>query len=526
MTLQEVIARFNTTPFLFAGSGITRRYYNLPNWEELLKHFAQVINKDRFAYRSYVSRANGIEHPNGVLPMVASLIQTDFEAAWYANEAIRTLDEEGLAMVERGVSPFKAEVAAYIARQSVIDPVYKGEIAKLKNIAKKNLAGVITTNYDTFFDKVFSEYKVYVGQDDLIFSAIQGVAEIYKIHGSTTHPDSQVINNDDYQLFNDNGKYLAAKLMTIFMEYPIIFIGYSLTDENIRQILSDIVLCLPNDKFERLQERFVFVEYRSEEKEISVVAHSINLGSRMLNMTKISMSDFGVLYDALTAKKASIPVKILRRFKEEIYSYVVTSKPGPILQVASLDDARLDDNLLAISIGTTKASEYGLKSIIDADIWYRDIITDEIKDLGFTFDQVLDNAFATAFKGANGLLPVHKALFYAKNPHNDVTIRAAQSYDSIASKTIRNSRKSVQSYSSPLELWEKEKSDFKKATRLLGYMPEEKMPVEELEIILREIFKGDSEILSHITPNEKTDIRRLIRFYDYLRWGKNKDPQN
>jgi hypothetical protein len=57
-------------------------------------------------------------------------------------------------------------------------------------------------------------------------------------------------------------------------------------------------------------------------------------------------------------------------------------------------------------------------------------------------------------------------------------------------------------------------------------MPEEKMPVEELEIILREIFTGDSEILSHITPNEKTDIRRLIRFYDYLRWGKNKDPQN
>jgi len=24
MTLQEVVARFNTTPFLFAGSGITR----------------------------------------------------------------------------------------------------------------------------------------------------------------------------------------------------------------------------------------------------------------------------------------------------------------------------------------------------------------------------------------------------------------------------------------------------------------------------------------------------------------------
>lgn len=80
MTLQEVVARFNTTPFLFVGSGITRRYYNLPNWKDLLKHFAEEISKDRFAYRSYESRADELDLPNGLLPMVASLIQRDYEA--------------------------------------------------------------------------------------------------------------------------------------------------------------------------------------------------------------------------------------------------------------------------------------------------------------------------------------------------------------------------------------------------------------------------------------------------------------
>ena len=94
-----------------------------------------------------------------------------------------------------------------------------------------------------------------------MFSQLQGIAEIYKIHGSVQNPESIVINKADYQKFHDKGKYLAAKLMTIFMEYPIIFIGYSISDSDIQAILSDVVECLPLDKIETLQKRFIFVEY-------------------------------------------------------------------------------------------------------------------------------------------------------------------------------------------------------------------------------------------------------------------------
>ena len=526
MTLQEVVARFNTTPFLFVGSGITRRYYNLPNWKDLLKHFAEEISKDRFAYRSYESRAEELETPNGLLPMVASLIQRDYETEWYRNPELRTLDEAGLAQVEAGASPFKAEVAAFIKANSILNPEYKPEIDKLKNISKQNIAGVITTNYDAFFDKLFPDYRVYIGQNDLVFSAIQGIAEIYKIHGSIMQPDSLVINNDDYRLFNEKSKYLAAKLMTIFMEYPIIFMGYSLADENIRNILSDITVCLPDDKFEKLQERFVFVERKRDMSGVTVSSHSVNLGNRMLNMTKVSLSDFGLLYDALAAKKAGIPVKLLRRFKEEIYSYVITSKPGPLMQVAPLDDPQIDEDRLAISIGTQTTGEYGLGALVDSSVWYRDIITDEVlTKYHFSYDQMLEVGFSSIFKGTSGYLPVHKALRLAENTYPEIETRAAKSFDDLATNTIFKWRASVHSYSSAKDLWAKEKLDFKRALRLLGCLPEEKMKVEELKEILEEIFTTNPDVLTNSAPNIPTDIKRLIRYYDFLRWGKKKDLQ-
>ena len=163
-----------------------------------------------------------MDHVNGILPLTATLIQDAYDAAWYSNANIRTLDEHGLEAVERGASPFKMEVAEFLKNSSNPIDKYGEEIQKLKNLSKKNLSGVITTNYDLFFENTFADYKTFVGQDNLCFSAIQGIAEIYKIHGSISEPESIVINDADYRVFKEKGKYLASKLMTIFMEYPII----------------------------------------------------------------------------------------------------------------------------------------------------------------------------------------------------------------------------------------------------------------------------------------------------------------
>lgn len=111
MTIEDIVSRFNTTPFLFAGSGITKRYLDLPDWKGLLEHFAGVIGEDEFAYSSYENRAVATECKAGILPKVAELIQKDFDEKWFAEPDIRTLKEQELKMVREGLSPFKAEVA-------------------------------------------------------------------------------------------------------------------------------------------------------------------------------------------------------------------------------------------------------------------------------------------------------------------------------------------------------------------------------------------------------------------------------
>lgn len=520
MTIQDIVSHFNTIPFLFVGSGITRRYYNLPDWKGLLTEFASRVNSDRFAYRAYESKTQQLGSTQGVMPKIATLIQQDFDTKWYNTPTMRTNESFVLNAVERGCSPFKAEIAWYLKEQSVALPEYKEEIQKLKNISKKNLAGIITTNYDFFFEKLFDDYTPYVGQDQLVFSAIQGIAEIYKIHGSVSLPETLIINERDYEVFNDKSKYLAAKLMTIFMEYPIIYIGYSLTDQDIQKILNDILLCLPKDKADRLQERFVFVDYKPGMTGYTVSSYAMAIDSQIFSMTRLALSDFGILYDALAAKQASVPVKLLRRFKEEMYTYVVTSKPGPLMKVGQIDDKNIDENCLAISIGVSNTGERGLQSIVHANEWYRSIVMGDLTD--YSAVQLLKYAYPEMRRSNSGDLPVYRYLSQIQTQEDFPQIRSEtkSNFDDLATKTNKKYRSTTDCYSSLKNLWETLKDNPPKAYRVMCSLPEDKMDADYLGQILREIFTNDPDALEHFDVNTRSNVKRLIRMYDYLKWGK------
>ena len=161
--------------------------------------------------------------------------------------------------------------------------------------------------------------------------------------------------------------------MTIFMEYPIIFMGYSISDNNIQNIMKAIVNCLEPSQIEKLEDRFIFVEYKAAMVGAEVTPYTIMVDDKPLIMKKISLSDFMLLYNALSTKKTKLPVRILRRFKQELYEYTITAKPTGNLRVASIDDTRLSDEEFVLAIG--KASAFGLKGLsgLESNEWYRNI---------------------------------------------------------------------------------------------------------------------------------------------------------
>lgn len=522
--INNIMQDLNSSPFLFIGSGITRRYYNLPDWQSLLKIFSSRISSDPFSYSAYESKAKSLNCQSGLYPQIAELIEYDFNNLWFSNPDIRHLDEYYLRTVSNGASPFKAEISQFIHDNSCIIPEYQEEIKKLHSISVKSISGVITTNYDNFLESILDDYKKYVGQEELLFSPIQGIAEIYKIHGSVENPNSIVINKDDYAAFNERSPYLAAKLMTIFMEYPIIFLGYSLTDANVQKIIHSIVSCLSSENLVKLQKRFIFVDYIQGMTGVEISPHSMVIDNKILYMTKISCSDFGILYDAISHKKTELPVKLLRKFKQELYMYTISNTPTSKLRVVNIDDTRINDEELVMAIG--KMSDFGLKGLsgLSSSEWYRNIILD---DLDFNSDELLEYAFPKLIKQNSNKLPFFKFLSKARQKYPDIEELASNTdFNSIISTSIKNNKSALGHYSSVMDIWSGEANNLYRATFLIAHLDKADINIDDLESILISLFQKDINILEHAGTNIKTNIRRLIRIYDCLKYKNVKEPSD
>lgn len=347
------LSGFETAPFLFVGSGMSRRYLGTEDWQDLLRHFASMTNKPYERYRSDSA---------GDLPVVASAIADEFRDTWWESEQFSE-SRNSFPEPESPYSPLKIEVSkrmqAALANRPT-DGLYFDEIELLK---KSVVEGIITTNYDELMEKIFEGFSVYVGQDELLFSHPQGVGEVYKIHGSASNPETLVLTNEDYKHFKSRNAYLAAKLLTIFVEHPVLFLGYSLSDPNIQEIILNIAKVLTPANLEKLQDRLIFVQWSQAETMSRLSRTFLAFDGLQIPIISIEVQDFMDTFGALSRLKRRLPPKLLRQVKEEIYSLVSTTKAKGSLYVRDITED-VDPSKVEIVIGIGIREKLALNGLV------------------------------------------------------------------------------------------------------------------------------------------------------------------
>lgn len=328
--LLEQLKATSSLPFLFIGSGMSKRYTNLPTWDELLKEVSKLISTEDYYYSQQKAiikqKYDPEKHFNKFMTGLADSISHDLIKIWYTEDKFSASRNKFKDIIEtKEFLPIKAEISNIISKFQRTVPTMSDEIDLLKNISKHSIAGIITTNYDTFLENIF-DFVVYNSQNELLFNSNYEISEIYKIHGNITDPNTIMITSRDYKIMEERNKYLAAKLLTIFVEHPVVFIGYSLEDEDIRSILEAISICLSNDQKSIISKRLIFIEWDPEITEVVSGNHSIHFeDGSSLNITKYTMASFESLFNTISMNKSKIPVQALRKLKHSMYDLALTS---------------------------------------------------------------------------------------------------------------------------------------------------------------------------------------------------------
>lgn len=524
--LKEILDKHPAAPFLFVGSGFSRRYLDLEDWAGLLKQFCGPIRE--FGY--YSAKADG------ALPLAASFMAEDFNEWWWGAAETEGSRNEFSAIIKSRADALKVEISKYMANFSLEDArksKFGNEIATLSEIS---VDGIITTNWDFLLDELFPDYRVFVGQEELLFANPQAIGEIYKIHGSASDPRSLVLTEEDYQEFADKNPYLAAKLVTIFVEHPILFIGYSITDPHIKSIIMSIAKCLTQEKISAFQENLIFVQRTNEGEEPSIEKTTIQSTEFSVTMTVAKVADFSQVYTALGGTKRKIPARVLRFFKEQLYELVHASadieKKLAVVDFEEMESA--DEVEFVVGVGVARRqAEFGEKVTqhvqaalakkgyegVTADEVFTDCLLDESK---FHAGDLLETAFPGYGRSNRTFIPVFRYL-----RATDITSKEKleESKYEGAKKIVQKLsgvNYTVQSYAarykkefsglSTKEIIEKA-ANKTEAILMLAFQPANAVDLNILATFLRENSKAfDKEPY-------RTAYRKLVCRYDRLAFG-------
>ena len=235
----------------------------------------------------------------------------------------------------------------------------EAELSEFKKI-RKNVGSIITTNYDQLIEEAF-EFNKLIGNDILLSNPY---GSVYKIHGCSSDPEKMIITKEDYQRFSERYELIRAQLLSLFIHNPIIFMGYSIGDENIKSILKTIFTYIePNsDAATKIRNNFLLVEYQQNSDDVNITEHDIDMeGFSTIRINKIKTDNFFAIYEALSNLHLSVSALDIRKV-QSIVKEIYSGGNIAVKITEDLDTVKHHERILAIGTDKTISYQYQTSS--------------------------------------------------------------------------------------------------------------------------------------------------------------------
>ncbi|MEN4931246.1 SIR2 family protein [Erwinia billingiae] len=375
MNLTEFMGSYVNHPVVFVGAGFSRRYLiGTFSWPELLKKIVyEMKGSHDFYFDSAGRHANSLGEVD--LPKVASEIEMEFNRLLEAdrNGKFKRINDKYYTYAAAGnysASRLKIFISELVDLHQINeDDKYSTEM-ELFAKASRNIGSIITTNYDRFIETLIG-FNPIIGNDILLSNPY---GSVYKIHGCVSQPESIVISDADYDRFRVSNHLIRAQLISLFIHNPIIFIGYSISDENIRDILKTIFSFISKDSTlaDKVRKNFLLIEREADSNSLEVLEHDVvieNIGNIKIN--KIKTDNFQGVFEELLNLKLPVSSMDIRK----VEGVMRKIKEGGTVKVKIVGDLEsLTNDELVMAVGSIQKITYHYQSASEMVMNYFEIM--------------------------------------------------------------------------------------------------------------------------------------------------------
>ena len=338
-----------------------------------------------------------------------------------------------------------------------------------------------------------------VGNDILLTNPY---CALYKIHGSIDEPDKIIITHDDYEKFNQKYELIRAQLLSLFIHNPIIFIGYNIGDDNIKQILKTIFTYVDpsSDAAEKVRSQFLLVEYSKDSDNVEVTEHDIDVeGFSTIRINRIKTDNYIAIYRELSALQLPVSAMDIRKVQnvvKEIYA-------GGSIKVRITNDLdELDNSDKVLVIGSQKSITYSYQTAPEMMKNYFDIIEEENNQVLELVDKIMIQS--------SQYFPIYGFSLIDSKIKRTEQLKKQQKEKLKAIYDLVKTRYNVTENSLD-DILQNDNYAMTYKNEVIAYaLMEKKILPEEVEPYLKEMSNS---------RGTTTDYRRLLCAYDYVKYS-------